>query len=180
MQALTRFFLKLPRIGFVALAWIGLGMVLCGALIGTVRLTDRDEFCLSCHEMAGAPYQEYLQSSHYRNRLGIRAGCADCHLPHDSWLAFAKAKLVASKDVYHHIIGTIATPEQFESRRAEMAGRVWSDLKSTDSEPCRSCHEWDGISGHRQESGSTYHQRAHDAGKTCVDCHRGLVHRVPK
>jgi nitrate/TMAO reductase-like tetraheme cytochrome c subunit len=154
-----------------------LGLGLAAGLADLVRYSDSNEFCLSCHEMAQAPYQEYLQSTHYRNRLGIRAGCADCHLPHDSWLAYAKAKIAASKDVFHHLAGTLGTPEKFEGLRPEMARRVWRDLKDSDSAPCRGCHDVAAMDPEQQGSGDM-HQRIGTLGKTCVDCHQGLAHRL--
>ena len=155
-----------------------LGLAIAAGIGGLVGFSDSNAFCLSCHEMAGAPYQDYLQSTHYRNRTGVRAGCADCHLPHDSWLAYAKAKIAASKDVYHHLAGTLSTPEKFAAQRLEMARRVVSDLKASDSAPCRGCHDVSAMDPQVQGSGDM-HQRIGSLGKTCVDCHRGLAHRLP-
>ncbi|NJD07852.1 MAG: hypothetical protein FIA97_15370 [Methylococcaceae bacterium] len=155
-----------------------LGLTIAAGFAGLAGLSDSNGFCLSCHEMAGASYQDYLQSPHYRNRTGVRAGCADCHLPHANWLAYAKAKVTASKDVYHHLIGTIDTPEKFAALRLEMARRVLLDLKASDSAPCRSCHDVSAMDPQAQGSGDM-HQRIGTLGKTCVDCHQGLAHRLP-
>jgi len=154
-----------------------IGLALAAALPALLRYSDSNAFCLSCHEMAGAAYQEYRQSTHYRNRTGIRAGCAGCHLPHDSWLAYAGAKIAASKDVVHHLLGTLDTPEKFEARRLDMARRVWRELKASDSAPCRGCHDVAAMDPQLQGAGDM-HQRIGTLGKTCVDCHQGLAHRV--
>lgn len=154
-----------------------LGAMLTASLPGIIHSSDSNEFCLSCHEMAQTPYRDYVQSSHYRNRTGVRAGCADCHLPHDNWLAYAKAKLIASKDVFHHLIGTLDTPEKYAERRLDMARRVWRELKASDSAPCRGCHDVGAMDPQIQGSGDM-HQRIGALGKTCVDCHQGLAHRL--
>jgi cytochrome c-type protein NapC len=93
------------------------------------------------------------------------------------------AKVLAVADVYHEIVGSIETPERFEAKRWEMANKVWRQLEETDSGTCRSCHgnghesmaldQQDRLAGRK-------HKRAFDEGdKTCIDCHKGLTHKMP-
>lgn len=67
---------------------IVLGAVIVLAGQWTLHKTSSTEFCLSCHTMQ-APYEEYTGSVHFQNKKGIRAECADCHIPQgglDFWL----------------------------------------------------------------------------------------------
>ena len=57
--------------------------------------TSGVDFCATCHTMEPM-VQAYLESKHGgNNRLGIRAKCADCHLPHDSLVNYFFAKVHA-------------------------------------------------------------------------------------
>ena len=87
---------------------------------------------------------------------------------------------MASKDVYHEIMGTIDTPEKYEALRWDMASRVWEKMKASDSRECRSCHEWDQMDLAEQDrSARNRHARAVDEGETCIDCHKGIAHEEP-
>ncbi len=90
------------------------------------------------------------------------------------------AKVMAAKDVYHEILGTIDTKEKFEDYRWTMANRVWEKMKSTDSRECRNCHSFDTMDLAEQDrSARKRHGRAEDEGKTCIDCHKGIAHEEP-
>jgi len=142
--------------------------------------TNTLEFCTSCHTMQ-QNYTEYKESAHFKNHAGVRATCADCHVPSSKHpIAKIWTKIYAAKDVYHEIIGTIDTPEKFEAHRWEMANRVWDKMKKTDSRECRTCHSWNAMMFNEQDkSASKKHQRAKQEGKTCIDCHKGVVHEEP-
>ena len=140
--------------------------------------TNTLEFCTSCHTMQ-QNLTEYKETVHYKNHSGVRAICSDCHVP-KATIPKIMAKIMAAKDVYHEIIGTIDTPEKFEAHRWEMANRVWDKMKATDSRECRSCHSWDAMMFSEQDkSASKRHQRAKNEGKTCIDCHKGIAHEEP-
>ncbi len=142
--------------------------------------TSSLEFCVSCHEMEATVYQEYKQSAHYRNRAGVRAECSDCHVPREFGPRFA-AKIRASKDIWHSLIGTISTPEKFEAHRWTMATRVWEMMERTDSATCRACHTYESMAVEKQDrQGRRRHQSAMAEGRTCIECHKGLVHQYPK
>jgi cytochrome c-type protein NapC len=123
--------------------------------------------------------EEYKQTIHYQNPSGVRATCSDCHVP-TQFLPKMYAKIMAAKDVFHEIIGTIDTPEKYEAHRWDMATRVWAKMKSTDSRECRNCHRFDQMDlAEQTRSARAQHGRADDEGKTCIDCHRGLAHKEP-
>ena len=159
---------------------IALGAIIVLAGQWTLHKTSSTEFCLSCHTMQ-APYEEYTGSVHFQNQKGIRAECADCHIP-EGGLDFLVAKLRASKDVYHQFITKkIDTPEKFEEHRLEMAQTVWAQLKANDSATCRSCHSMDAMDLAAQSADA---QKMHKMGiaekQTCIDCHKGVAHFPPE
>lgn len=120
-----------------------------------------------------------MESVHYKNKSGIRAICSDCHVPKE-FLPKMYAKVMAVKDVYHEILGTIDSPEKYEEHRWDMATRVWAKLKSTNSRECRSCHEYSHMDLSAQgRSARNRHARAEDEGETCIDCHKGVAHAEP-
>lgn len=165
--------------------WTMLLCIVLGAVIvlagqWTLHKTSSTEFCLSCHTMQ-APYEEYTGSVHFQNQKGIRAECADCHIP-EGGLDYLVAKLRASKDVYHQFITKkIDTPEKFEEHRLEMAQTVWAQLKASDSATCRSCHSMDAMDLAAQSADA---QKMHKMGiaekQTCIDCHKGVAHFPPE
>lgn len=170
-------FSKLVVLGMFLTA--GIAFLIGGVSIGgLVRYTSTTEFCISCHEMQANVYQEFKKSAHYVNESGVRATCSDCHVPHD-WGDTLKRKVLAAKDVYHHLLGSIDTPEKFESRRLEMAQRVWDSMKASDSRECRNCHRFDAMNFEKQRlRAQKQHQNALNDGRTCIDCHKGIAHKA--
>jgi cytochrome c-type protein NapC len=141
--------------------------------------TNTEEFCISCHEMKDNNYREYQDTIHYANRSGMRATCSDCHVSKE----FAPkmiAKIKASMDLYHSVLGTIDTPEKFAARRPELARREWQRMKGNDSRECRNCHDESsfdyGLQGYRSVQ---QHEEGLNTGQTCIDCHKGIAHKLP-
>ena len=167
------------KLAIIAAAGFFVGVVGVFAFASTVSYTNTTEFCVSCHSQQ-VPYQEYQQSPHYENASGVRAGCADCHVPAATGPKLL-AKLMAVKDVYHEILGTIDTPEKYEQRRWLMANRVWRKMEATDSRECRDCHVDHAMDLTQQDStAKKKHRRARESGKTCIDCHKGVAHEEPR
>jgi len=143
-----------------------------------VAHTKSNEFCTSCHTMH-SNFNEYQGTAHFQNRMGIQAGCSDCHVA-GSGPALLWAKIRASKDVFHHVIGTINTPEKFEAHREKMANAVWKIMERNNSRECRSCHEFTNMDLLAQRpSARKYHAVAAKEGATCIDCHKGIAHFLP-
>ena len=140
--------------------------------------TNEMEFCTSCHTMQ-IPFKEYQETPHYKSASGLRATCADCHVPKEFGPKMV-AKILASKDVLHEILGTIDTPEKYEEHRWDMANRVWAKMRANNSRECRSCHVLSQMDLSAQDrSARKRHARAEDEGKTCIDCHKGVAHEEP-
>lgn len=173
-------------IGQGVLLGIGLiaGIIFWGGLNTAMEATNTLEFCVSCHEMRDTVYVEYQQSIHFKNASGVRAICSDCHVPH-AWGPKVLRKIQASNEVWGKLMGTINTPEKFEAKRLELATHVWTAMKSNDSRECRNCHSFDAMNfdAQRARSREKMEPVAHgtdlSAGSTCIDCHKGIAHKLP-
>ena len=159
----------------------GLGGVLFwGGFHTAMEASNTMAFCTGCHEMRDTVYVEYKETIHYANRTGVQATCSDCHVPR-AWGPKVVRKIQATGEVWGKIIGVIDTKEKFEAKRLEMAMSQWAAMKKTDSRECRNCHSWEAMSADIQK-GSVYkkHVSGRQAGKTCIDCHKGIAHELPK
>ena len=168
-----------------ATGWLGVvflfiaGIVFWAGFNTVLEATNTEEFCISCHEMKTTVYEEYRLTNHALSRSGVRATCPDCHVP-KPFVPKMIAKIRASKDVYHNLLGTIDTTEKFNARRLEMAEAVWTRMKETDSRECRNCHDDQSFDYMKQSRrAATLHQEGLNDGKTCIDCHKGIAHRLP-
>lgn len=159
---------------------IVLGIILWGGFNTAMEWTNREAFCISCHEMQVNVYDEYTDTIHYTNRTGVRATCPDCHVPKD-WVHKLVRKVQASNELYHHFMGSVDTQEKFNAKRFELAQHVWTAMKRTDSRECRNCHDYESMNFEKQEGRSQRrHEEAADQGLTCIDCHKGIAHQLPK
>ncbi len=155
------------------------GVVFWGGFNTFMEYTNTPEFCTSCHEMRDNVGVEWKKSAHYKNASGVRAVCADCHVPKD-WTAKLLRKIQATNELYHHFVGTIDTPEKFEAKRPELAERVWATMKANDSRECRNCHTYEAMDFHKQTLRAQEKMREGlEQGKTCIECHTGVAHKRP-
>jgi len=166
--------LTLLTVGFFS------GIIFWGGFNTGMEATNRLEFCISCHEMRDTVYQEYKETIHYSNRTGVRAICSDCHVPKD-WTHKMARKIEASAELWGKVTGYIDTPEKFEAHRMELATHEWARMKSRDSIECRNCHSFEGMNAAKQKPrAQQQHAQAKKEGKTCIDCHKGIAHLLPK
>lgn len=157
---------------------IVIGIILLAGTATVMHKTSDTEFCVSCHTMQ-QPLAEYQGSIHFQNDKGIRAECADCHVPHQP-VSYLATKIGALKDVWGEMTGKIDTPEKYEAHKLEMAQNVWDGLKKSDSATCRSCHDFKAMDILAQSpAAQNQHPEAIKDGKTCIDCHKGVAHILP-
>jgi cytochrome c-type protein NapC len=184
--ALKRFWTTLKRpsakhslIGLLVVGFVG-GIIFWGGFNTAMEATNTLEFCIGCHEMRDNVYQEYKKTIHYSNRTGVRAICSDCHVPKD-WTHKMWRKIQASQEIYGKLTGFVDTSEKFEAHRMELATHEWERMKSVGSRECRNCHNFEAMSGEIQKQ-TVYkkHMKAKDEGQTCIDCHKGIAHKLPK
>lgn len=175
----TKWLLGIPLGGFAALV---IGVAGTAGFTYSLYATSTNEFCVSCHEMSEFVYPEYQQSHHYTNAAGVRAGCADCHLPKPFFLKMKRKIQATLVEVPGHLAGVIDTREKFEAHRWTMAQSVWAEMRENDSITCRSCHSRDAMALDLQDRRA---RRRHtqeyyeESGKTCIDCHTGVAHADP-
>lgn len=181
-----------PRVvkGPVAAAWVALRrpsarfslglLLLVGGAVGigvswgagaALERVSSNAYCTSCHEMRVFVRPDHVKSSHFTNRAGVRAACADCHAP--THYAF--------KDLLANWQGTIATRELYDAKRRVLAERVWARLEADGSQTCRDCHGHDAMDAHAQSAEAvTMMEFAVEEGKrTCITCHKGVAHTIP-
>ncbi|MGF1718049.1 cytochrome c-type protein NapC [Photobacterium chitinilyticum] len=167
-------------IGSILTVGIVMGIVFWGGFNTAMEMSNQEDFCISCHEMENNVYQEYVGTIHYNNRSGVRATCPDCHVPKE-WVPKMVRKIQASKELYAKAFGIVDTPKKFEEHRFEMASREWERMKANDSQECRNCHNFEYMDLTTQKPvASKIHNEAEDEGKTCIDCHKGIAHQLPK
>jgi cytochrome c-type protein NapC len=87
------------------------GILFWGSFNWAMELANTEAFCTSCHEMRDNVYKELQSTVHFSNRSGVRAKCADCHVPHE-WFYKIRRKIEASNELLHPILGTVNTPEK--------------------------------------------------------------------
>lgn len=175
-QLLSRKIILGTTVG-AALVFMVVGVIFWGGFNTAMEATNTLDFCISCHEMEDNVYQEYKETIHFTNRAGVRAACSDCHVP-DPWVHKVVRKIKASNEVLHKVLGSIDTPEKFDSKRLQLAKNVWRTMKETDSRECRNCHDFDTMNPENQKPrASKQHLNAMKRGNTCIDCHKGIAHK---
>lgn len=167
------------KLVLVGLVGIVVGVIGWGGFNTVLEATNDMTFCVSCHEMRDTVYAEYRTSPHFQNPSGVRATCPDCHVPRD-WTHKLLRKAQATNELYHWVVGSIDTPEKFESKRHTLAAREWERMRASDSSECRNCHSFDAMAFHKQPmKAARAMQEAAKAGKTCIDCHKAVAHKMP-
>jgi cytochrome c-type protein NapC len=165
----------------VTLVTFVLGILFVVVFNTALNWTNQESFCISCHEMQENNYREYQNTIHYTNRSGVRAVCADCHVPKE-FLPKMIRKIKAANEVWHKVLGSIDTPEKFEAKRAELAQNEWRRMKANDSQECRNCHDAKSFdfSVQSYRSSNQHTDGLLTQGQTCIDCHKGIAHRMPQ
>lgn len=156
------------------------GVVAWGGFNWSLELTNTERFCISCHVMENYVYEEYKKTIHYTNRTGVRATCPDCHVPRD-WTHKVIRKVRATNELFHWFAGSIDTRRKFEAKRPQLARHVWASMEGTDSRECRNCHGINFMNAKKQGAKArAMHELAVKWEMTCIDCHKGIAHALPK
>jgi cytochrome c-type protein NapC len=125
--------------GGLGIAFV-LGIIFWGGFNTAMEWTNREAFCISCHEMKDNVYAEYRNTIHYQNRTGVRATCPDCHVPKEwgprSSARSRRATRSAQGAGHHRHAGEV-------QRQARRTGRPRvGRMKANDSQECRNCHNF--------------------------------------
>lgn len=166
-------------VGALLIAGFFAGILFWGGLHWSVEASNSEAFCISCHEMRDNVYQEYAETVHYSSASGVGAVCADCHVPQDWWPKMVR-KVMATKELYYHFRGKLDTPEKFREHRADLAKRVWAMMEENDSLECRNCHRADRFDYSKMDpKGAKQMKEGLERGETCINCHKGIAHKLP-
>ncbi len=178
-----------PSAKYSVLALLVVGIVI--GVVGyfatqqTLHATSTDEFCMTCHSNHSLK-DEVLASAHGGNSAGIVVECQQCHIPQEPF-AYLLKKIVVSKDIIGFMtIDGFNTQEWLDENRREQADLARDFLRSIDSSTCKNCHK--RIYEDQPEAMSKMAKRMHSRNfkkdpekrKTCIDCHKGIVHPYPK
>ena len=110
----------------------------------------------------------------------MRVICSNCHVPKD-WTAKLIRKIQATNELFHKVLGSINTPEKFEAKRRELAEHVWASMQASNSRECRNCHSYHAMDFSKQSRRSREKmKKAMEQGKTCIECHKGIAHKLPE
>ena len=178
------------RLLVVSLVAIGvaLGIVIAGTTTWMVNATSSVNFCATeCHSMQWAA-RAYERGPHYSNAYGVRASCADCHIPYESRPAtpfqyvfgtlWTKG-LDGTEDVIAKLRGVIADRARWDAEKPRLAARVRAWFKQTNSATCQGCHKLGAFSGAGASSvmKMEVHSGAIKPDKVdCLECHSGVAH----
>jgi cytochrome c-type protein NapC len=167
-------------LGFLTLGGFAAGVIFWGGFNTALEATNKEKFCVTCHEMNTNVFEELKQTIHFTNRSGVRATCPDCHVPHQ-WTDKIARKMQASKEVWGKLFGTINTRDKFVAMRRELAEHEWARLKSNNSLECRNCHSTESMDITKQgaRAARIHQQYLFTSERTCIDCHKGIAHQLP-
>lgn len=176
-------FLRSPSAKWSAGTLLGVGLLagVFGVLAfnTSMHMSSTEEFCISCHEMEDNAYAMLQETVHFKNNVGVRPTCSDCHLPKE-FVPKMIRKIEASREVWGHFTGIIDTPEKYAAHAPKMKAREIARLKANDSQECRNCHETEQmILALQTEKAQQFHTAAQMNEKTCIDCHAGIAHTPP-
>lgn len=174
--------------------WTIAGLLAAGALVGAaslvvateaVRQASTYEFCSgACHSMQWAT-ESNQRSVHYSNSLGLRAACADCHIPHHTGHSgpIEYLELVAFKakggigDLIAEMRGGIPTREKWEREQPRLSQAVVQWFEDSRSITCQGCHDLKAFGGDYSQMTKMVHaDLLHATTVNCVKCHKHVGH----
>jgi cytochrome c-type protein NapC len=176
---------RFRRIAFLGLGFGLLGIALLALTNQAVMWSSSDRFCgTACHSMTWAN-QAYHQGQHYRNRVGVRASCGECHIPYDAEHATAieYGKLLlfkadrGARDFWFEANRTIATQEEWEKRRLALRKTFESYLTRHNYVTCRGCHSLQSFAGPGSHMKLVIHGGlVKESNFNCLECHSNIGH----
>lgn len=139
----------------LVLAGICFFIFIIASVVG-IQMTNKAEFCISCHEMQGM-YDSWKVSEHKE------VNCEECHIK-PGLVNFGIRKVKSLQEVYFHFFSKV-DPAELKGR-----GEV-ADVN------CLQCHkEWkETVPFHNV---NFPHQKHLDQELACTKCHARLVHEI--
>jgi nitrate/TMAO reductase-like tetraheme cytochrome c subunit len=131
----------------------------------------------------------YQQGPHYRNNVGVRASCGECHIPYDAGHAtgmeYVKLLLFkadrGAKDFWFEANRTIATEEEWTKRRPALSNTFENYLRQHNYITCRGCHSLQSFGGPRSRMKLVIHRGSvKEDDYNCLACHTNIGHVYPQ
>lgn len=181
------------RLAVIALLAAGalIGIAIAGATTWMVNASSSSNFCATeCHSMQWAA-ASWERSPHFRNEFGVRASCADCHIPFEDRPAtpvqyvfgtlWTKG-LAGTEDVVAKLRGVISDEAKWNAEKPRLEAKVKAWFQHTNSETCQGCHKLDAFepTGPSAFMATAVHSGLIQADRVdCLQCHSGIAHVDP-
>ncbi len=163
MKRVLKRFLTVHTLYFGAALIVGAFLLLL--FQGFVHATSETSFCGSCHEMENH-VRELKASTHWSNRDGYHAQCADCHI-NSGFAGMVEAKWKGLHEVVVHIADNPEkNPEKWRNRRSELRKKVAREIPQS---ICIKCHDLASMKPSTRDA-----EKAHNTitpEMRCLDCH---------
>lgn len=172
-------------------AGIALGIAIAATTTWVVNATSSSNFCATeCHSMQWAA-KAWENGPHYRNQAGVRASCADCHIPFESRPATPFQYLFGTlwtkgvdgaQDVWAKLRGEISDPQKWAAQKPRLSAEVRAFFKQTGSQTCQGCHKLDAFAKTGTSAFMVMEVHAgliKSATVDCVQCHQNVGHVWP-
>ena len=167
-------FKKILKLALIISVGILIGMLLSLFTAHMVEETSDEEFCGSCHSME--PMVKAFRDDIHggNNRVGFKATCTDCHLPHDGVANYMFQKsLTGMHDVYVETFGDLEKIN-WETKRKERRHFVYDS-------GCLRCHKnlrEATLSNHKALiAHKAYFDKKDEIDLSCVTCHENVGHK---
>ncbi|MBR8465068.1 NapC/NirT family cytochrome c [Campylobacter sp. faydin G-140] len=142
-----------------------------------IHSTGDDKFCVSCHEWMDPFVKTYQKSTHGgTNKIGFKAKCVDCHLPHDSYIKYVFQKALNGASEVTHMAFNDAKDANWQENRKNRDKFVYNS-------GCLSCHKTILDINSTNKNIDDMHKIYIDFkdSKTdkvsCVSCHKNVGHK---
>lgn len=137
----------------------------------SLTATSDAKFCVNCHSMEPFEAAHNADVHGGQNAHGVRATCADCHLPHDSSFNYMYTKArTGIHDLYVENFGDLENID-WQAKRAHREAYVYDsgclNCHTNLEEATMSTHE--GLIAHR----AYFREETDDQ---CVTCHENVGH----
>ncbi len=87
----------------------------------------------------------------------------------------------ASREAWAELSGKYKEEGSFEKHRLEMAEREWARFAANGSKECKACHSYERMNFDKMgEAARKAMKPAAEKDQSCMDCHKGIAHHLPK
>lgn len=176
MRKVIDFLKGVPLIYYYLLGGgLAIGLIVSLSTTVMIHATADAEFCSSCHAMKPVKmaYDEDVHGGN--NAFGIRAKCADCHLPHDSTVKYLWVKQMSGLSDTFATIFKDSSKTDWKKKSERRAEFVYDS-------GCLECHtrltSSPKMTKWKKEIHKQYFEhRDNNPYMRCVNCHQHVGHK---